>query len=227
MATNVQSTGATDPLYKYGSTSRNTGSNEVNTAEDAQNRFLKLLVTQLKNQDPLNPLDNAQMTSQLAQINTISGIEKMNTTLGKMLDVYNAGQGMQAAGLIGKYVLVAGNNLTLANGQSAGGVLLKEAADQVTVSVLDGAGNVVQTQQLGAHDAGNLAFSWDGKKSDGTQMPAGNYRFSVSAVRGNSKVKATALQLGMVNAVTRSGSNFLLDLGQAGQVGFADVQQII
>lgn len=225
MATVSSTTGTTGNEYLASLGTNNSSSASV--TDQIQDRFLKLLTTQLRNQDPLNPLDNAQMTSQLAQINTISGIEKMNATLGKMLDFYNAGQGMQAAGLIGKYVLVAGNNLTLANGQSAGGVLLKEAADQVTVSVLDGAGNVVQTQQLGAHDAGNLAFSWDGKKSDGTQMPAGNYRFSVSAVRGNSKVEATALQLGMVNAVTRSGSNFLLDLGQAGQVGFADVQQII
>ncbi|MCK6405519.1 MAG: flagellar hook assembly protein FlgD [Rhodocyclaceae bacterium] len=225
MATVSSTTGTTGNEYLASLGTNNSSSASV--TDQIQDRFLKLLTTQLRNQDPLNPLDNAQMTSQLAQINTISGIEKMNATLGKMLDFYNAGQGMQAAGLIGKYVLVAGNNLTLANGQSAGGVLLKEAADQVTVSVLDGAGNVVQTQQLGAHDGGNLAFSWDGKKSDGTQMPAGNYRFSVSAVRGNSKVEATALQLGMVNAVTRSGSNFLLDLGQAGQVGFADVQQII
>lgn len=203
------------------------GNKSSSVTDQIQDRFLKLLTTQLKNQDPLNPLDNAQMTSQLAQINTISGIEKMNTTLGKMLDVYNAGQGMQAAGLIGKYVLVAGSNIALANGQSAGGVLLKEAADQVTVNVLDGAGNVVQSQQLGAHDAGNIAFSWDGKKSDGTQMPNGNYRFTVSAVRGGNKVEATALQVGMVNAVTRNNGSFLLDLGSAGQFSFADVQQII
>lgn len=225
MAT-VQSSTATqgnDFLASLGTSN----SKSASTTDQIQDRFLKLLTTQLKNQDPLNPLDNAQMTSQLAQINTISGIEKMNTTLGKMLDVYNAGQGMQAAGLIGKYVLVGGNNLALANGQAAGGVLLKEAADQVTVNVLDGAGNVVQSQQLGAHDAGNIAFSWDGKKNDGTQMPAGNYRFTVSALRGGNKVDATALQVGMVNAVTRNNGSFLLDLGSAGQVSFADVQQII
>jgi len=225
MATVSSTTGASgnDYLASLGTSNSKSGT----VTDQIQDRFLMLLTTQLRNQDPLNPLDNAQMTSQLAQINTISGIEKMNATLGKMLDFYNAGQGMQAAGLIGKYVLVAGNNLSLANGQAPGGVLLKEAADQVTVSVLDGAGNVLQTQQLGAHDAGNLAFSWDGKKADGTQMPAGNYRFNVTAVRGDNKVEATALQLGTVNAVTRSGGNFLLDLGQAGQVGFADVQQII
>jgi len=133
MATVSSTTGTTGNEYLASLGTNNSSSASV--TDQIQDRFLKLLTTQLRNQDPLNPLDNAQMTSQLAQINTISGIEKMNATLGKMLDFYNAGQGMQAAGLIGKYVLVAGNNLTLANGQSAGGVLLKEAADQVTVSV--------------------------------------------------------------------------------------------
>lgn len=223
----MTSTSSSLDLNALGIKSYDSGKTVTQKSQLDQSDFLKLLTTQLKNQDPLNPLDNAQMTSQLAQINTISGIEKMNTTLGKMLDVYNAGQGMQAAGLIGKYVLVAGSNIALANGQSAGGVQLKEAADQVTVNVLDGAGNVVQSQQLGAHDAGNIAFSWDGKKSDGTQMPNGNYRFSVSAVRGGNKVEATALQVGMVNAVTRNNGSFLLDLGSAGQFSFADVQQII
>ena len=113
MATNVQSTGATDPLYKYGSTSRNTGSNEVNTAEDAQSRFLKLLVTQLKNQDPLNPLDNAQMTSQLAQMSTVSGIEKLNSTLSGLVDSLGNSQTMQASAMIGKKVLVPGNKMLL------------------------------------------------------------------------------------------------------------------
>ncbi len=89
-----------------------------------QNRFLKLLTTQLKNQDPLNPMDNAQMTSQLAQMSTVSGIEKLNTTLGKMLDIYDSGQSMQAAGLIGKHVLVPGNTLPLAGGQALGGAML-------------------------------------------------------------------------------------------------------
>lgn len=224
MATVQNSTAPTgkDYLATLGGSSKS-----ASVTEEMQDRFLMLLTTQLRNQDPLNPLDNAQMTSQLAQINTISGIEKLNTTLGKMLEIYNDGQGMQAAGLIGKYVLVGGNTLPLANGQAVGGVLLEAPADQVTVTVLDSAGNVVQTQQLGGHDAGNLAFSWDGKKSDGNPAPNGSYRFSVAAARGSEKVTATPLQVGTVNAVTRSGSGFLLDLGSMGQVSFDDVQQIL
>lgn len=224
MAT-VETTGPTgkDYLATLGTSSSKTSS----SADQIQDRFLKLLTTQLRNQDPLNPLDNAQMTSQLAQINTINGIEKLNTTVGKMLDIYNAGQGMQAAGLIGKYVLVPGKSLPLASGQAIGGVQLKGAADQVTVEVLDKDGKVVQTEKLGAQDAGNITFTWDGKRGDGTQAPDGAYTFRVTAMQGDKKVTASPLQLGMVHAVTRSNGSFLLDLGAAGEVSFEDVQQII
>lgn len=211
----------------FASLGASSSSKKETQAEQIQDRFMKLLVTQLKNQDPLNPMDNAQMTSQLAQINQISGIEKLNTTLGQMLDIYNNGQGMQAAGLIGKYVLTAGNSLPLAGGTAMGGAKLDGPADQVTVKVMDAAGNLLQAQQLGAHDAGNFSFTWDGKKSDGTQMPNGSYNFRVEATRGGEKVNVTGLQVGMVNAVSRSSSGFLLDLGAQGNVSFQDVQQIL
>ncbi|MDQ5877674.1 MAG: flagellar basal-body rod modification protein FlgD [Pseudomonadota bacterium] len=223
----VQSTSSSSANDVFASLGAGSSSKTTTDAEDIQNRFLKLLTTQLKNQDPLNPMDNAQMTSQLAQINTISGIEKLNVTLGKMLDIYDSGQSMQAAGLIGKHVLVAGNNLPLSGGAALGGASLAAAADQVTVSVLDGAGNVLQTQQLGARAAGTVAFSWDGKKADGTQMPDGTYKFKVEAQSGGNKIESTALQVGMVNAVVRSNGGFLLDLGAQGNVAFKDVQQIL
>jgi flagellar basal-body rod modification protein FlgD len=227
MAT-VQSTSnnsASDVFASLGGTTSATKT--ANSAQEMQDRFLKLLTTQLRNQDPLNPMENAEMTSQLAQINTINGIEKLNTTLGQMLEIYDSGQSMQAAGLIGKHVLVPGNTLPLAGGQALGGTLLAEAADEVTVSVLDASGNLLQSQQLGPRAAGHVAFSWDGKKTDGTQMADGSYTFRIEAVRGGKKVEATSLQVGMVNAVIRSNSGFLLDLGAQGNVAFKDVQQIL
>ena len=227
MATNVQSTGATDPLYKYGSTSRNTGSNEVNTAEDAQNRFLKLLVTQLKNQDPLNPLDNAQMTSQLAQMSTVSGIEKLNSTLSGLVDSLGNSQTMQASAMIGKKVLVPGNKMLLAGGMAIGGISLASPADEVTVSVLDVNGKVVQSQKLGPQAAGVLDFGCDGKTESGATAPDGNYTFKVDAVRNGAGVKVEALNIGTVSAVVRTSSGFQLDLGPLGSVDFSKVQEIL
>src|SRR5450759_4503359 len=86
------------------------------SSADSEQRFLKLLVTQLNNQDPLNPLDNAQLTSQLAQMSTVSGVEKLNTTLQSLVDQSGSSQVLQAAFLIGRTVLVPGNQVTLSAG---------------------------------------------------------------------------------------------------------------
>jgi len=98
------------------------------TAAAAQDTFMKLLVTQMKNQDPLNPLDNAQVTSQLAQLSTVTGIEKMNTTLQSLMGSYQSSQTLQAAGMIGHGVLVAGSSLNLTNGQAPFGIDLATSA---------------------------------------------------------------------------------------------------
>ncbi|MQY51607.1 flagellar hook assembly protein FlgD [Rhodocyclus gracilis] len=225
MAT-VQSSTETDPyaaINALGSSSTKTTS----TTQDAQDRFLTLLVTQLKNQDPLNPLDNAQVTTQLAQINTVSGIEKLNSTLTSLMSTYNDGQAMQAAGMIGSKVLVPGSQMTLATGsQAVGCVSLASAADKVTVTITDANGTVVQTQDLGAQAAGTVTFGWDGKSADGTAQPAGTYKLAVTASNGGTAVTATPMQIGTVSSVTRTSGGFQLDLGTLGKVDFSKVQQI-
>lgn len=205
------------------STSKTTGS----ATADMETTFLTLLTTQLKNQDPMNPLNNAEMTSQLAQINTVNGVEKLNATLTKLLSAYDNAQAMQSSALIGRGVLVAGDNLTLSSGTAGGGIKLDSAADQVTINVLDGSGNVIQSQNLGARSAGIFSFVWDGKNDAGKQVSDGAYKFSVTATQGSDKVSATALQVGTVNAVTRNNNSFVLDLGSFGSVKFDDVQQIL
>lgn len=219
---------ATDPYAAINAAANAAGaSTSTSATEDTQNRFLKLLVTQLKNQDPLNPMDNAQMTSQLAQMSTVSGIETLNTTLNSLVDSIGTSQSMQAASMIGKSVLVSGVQLSLANGAAYGGVNLSSAADQVTLNILDSSGAVLQTTKLGAHDAGVFNIAWDGTTDAGTTAPDGIYKFSVDAVQGGSKVSADTLQIGTVSALVRSGSGFMLDLGALGRVDFKNVQQIL
>ncbi len=207
--------------------SSSSGSSSTTTTEDIQNRFLTLLVAQLENQDPLNPLDNTEITSQLAQMSTVEGIEQLNTQLSSLVDSLAQTQAVQASSLIGNTVLVPGSNLTLSDGEAYGGVNLASAADQVTVSILDSTGKVVQTQTLGANSAGNVLFSWDGSTSSGEQAADGSYAFTVSASNGASSVSAEALQLGTVSALTRTSSgSFKIDLGSLGMYDFSDVQQI-
>ena len=212
----------------------------TSTANATQDRFLKLLVTQLQNQDPLNPMDNAQMTTQLAQISTVTGIDKLNTTLNSMIDSVASSQNVQTADMIGKSVLVAGSKLVLSSSTATdstgkevttktavGGVKLATAADSVTVTVKDSSGNVVSVQNLGAQKAGVFNYSWDGTTDAKTIAADGTYSISVSALQGTNKVEATAMQFGTVSALVRSGSTFLLDLGSLGKVALSDVQQII
>jgi flagellar basal-body rod modification protein FlgD len=196
------------------------------TTADAQDRFLKLLTTQLKNQDPLNPMDNAQMTSQLAQISTVDGIEKLNATLQKMLASSASAEAMQAAALVGHQVMVAGSGLQLADTGAAGGIDLGASADQVTVTIKDVNGIVMNTLNLGALDAGVHDFGWDGKTAAGARAVNGAYSISVSATRGGDKVAATALQLAGVQNINQSSQGVSLNLGALGLVMMSDIKQI-
>lgn len=221
---NSKATNAADLFSTIGGSS---STKATSATAELENKFLTLLMTQIKNQDPLNPMDNAQVTSQLAQLNTVNGIEKLNSTLSTLLEGYNETQAMQAAGIIGKNVMVAGNNLPLANAQAVAGASLDSKADKVTLTIKDASGKVVQTEELGAKDAGSFYFAWDGKDADGNVMKDGNYTFTVEASAAGKKVTSTAMQIGTVSAVVRSSNGFLLDLGALGDVALKDVQQIL
>ena len=196
------------------------------TTADAQDRFLKLLTTQLKNQDPLNPMDNAQMTSQLAQISTVDGIEKLNATLQKLLSSSVDGEAMQAAALVGHQVMVAGNGLQLGDTGAIGGLVLTSGADQVVVTIKDQNGLAMRTLNLGNLDAGTHNFAWDGKTDAGVQAVNGSYGVSVAANRGTEKVTAETLEVASVSNINRSTQGVTLDLGRLGLVRFSDVKQI-
>ena len=219
----VNSATASDVVAKL---QKNTAASTSKTTE-AQSNFLKLLTEQLKNQDPLSPMDNAQMTSQLAQISTVDGIEKLNTTLTAMLSGSQSGEAVQAAALVGKGVMVGGSSLTLAGSKAYGGFELASAADKVTVTIKDSNGLEVRKLELGDAEAGISNFAWDGLTSSGAQAVDGKYTMSVSATRGDTDLKPTALQLSTVNSVLRTSSGTVsLDVGGS-LVSLADIKQIL
>jgi len=197
------------------------------TAAAAQDTFMKLLVTQMKNQDPLNPLDNAQVTSQLAQLSTVTGIEKMNATLQSLIGSYQSSQTLQAASMIGHGVLVAGSSLNLNNGQAPFGVDLNTSADDVKVSIKDASGRAIRSMDLGSQQAGMLALQWDGTTDSGAAAANGQYSFSVDAIQGGQTVGATALAFGQVASVASSGQGVVLNVPGLGQVNLADIRQIL
>ena len=194
--------------------------------EDGQDRFLKLLVTQLKNQDPLNPLDNAEITSQMAQISTVSGIEKLNQTLQTMAAAFSSGQSLQATSLIGRQVFVPGHGLRLHEGAAHGGVELAQAADKVVVTIRDASGQLLHRADLGAQTAGVISFQWDGATDSGATAVDGVYNVLIQATQGGKPVEAAALQRGLVGGVTQDKGGVTLNIAGIGKVTLTDVRQV-
>ena len=195
--------------------------------ESVQDRFLTLLVTQMRNQDPLNPMDNAQVTSQLAQISTVSGIDKLNKSMEGMTQGMLATQSMQAGGLIGRGVLAPGTALVLEGGQGKAGATLANPADRVVVTVLNKAGARVAALDLGARPAGTLTFAWDGKTAAGATAPDGIYTFEVAAAQGNGKVEVKPLGYGRVQSVTLGAQDLQLNTYGLGALAMSSVAQIL
>jgi flagellar basal-body rod modification protein FlgD len=185
--------------------------------------FLTLLTTQLENQDPPTPQSPSDLAAELAQFSTASGVQTLNSA-------FNSGSGMQAAGLIGKSVAVAGNTMILGSNGAQAAFSLSGAAKDVVVTVANSAGSIVGQIDLGALAAGNQSFSWDGKLADGTAAPAGNYLFAVNAtpVAGGSAVTATPYSVAPVTSVVMGGQNGpMLDLGGGlAPVALSSVQEV-
>jgi flagellar basal-body rod modification protein FlgD len=208
------------------------------SVEADTNKFMTLLVTQLKNQDPLNPLDNAQITSQLAQLSTVTGVNKLNTTLEALKASYQSSEAVQATNMIGHGVLVEGDFVQLQDGKAILGVELGSTADKVQVIITDPTtGKDIETIDLGPNKAGTIPIAWDGVldpaklNADGAPVTLknGKYLFRVVASAGGDTLKdAKALSFDSVASVTTSAKDGVkLNLPTKGVVSMADIKQIL
>ncbi len=189
------------------------------SADAQQDRFLKLLVAQLNNQDPMNPMDNAQMTSQMAQINTVSGISQLNETMKSISAQFNAMQALQGTALIGHDVLIESNTLSINDGKAKGSIDLSGKADKVKVEILSPGGQVLDTLELGGMGEGRHAFEWDASKYTGTSSPT----FKVTASLSGKNVETTALARDSVVSIGNKG----IELKGRDPVFYTDVQAIL
>jgi len=223
-------------------TSSITGANAASAAAstasvanaDSEQRFLKLLVTQLNNQDPLNPMENAELTSQLAQMSTVSGIEKLNSTLSGLVSQTGSNQVLQAASLIGYNVLSPGNTIATKAPEEgkdpavqAFAVQLPGTAADVEIKIVDASGKTVRTIDAGGMTEGVNAVTWDGKDDAGNVVPAGSYKFTVAASNGGAAVEATALTFAQVAAVKQGTSGVTLELASGQSIALADVRMFL
>jgi flagellar basal-body rod modification protein FlgD len=194
-------------------------------------------VTQLQNQDPLNPMDNSEMTSQLAQLQTVTGVNKLNETLESLKASYQSSESIQATNLIGHGVLTEGNSVTLSSSQGVLGVELGTAADSVKIVITDSSGNEVQTIDLGAQEAGVVPVAWNGVPdatkldSDGNAVTVadGDYKFTVVATQGGQALSdAKGLAFSAVASVTTNSTDGVkLNLTSNSSVTLADVKQVL
>lgn len=208
----------------------------VDLMGDTQDRFLTLLITQLRNQDPLNPMENEQITSQLAQLSTVQGIQQLNDTLLALSGQMDVSQSMQAAALIGKDVLVPGSKISLGSDPdnpevkiaTPFGIDLMSPADKVVVHVLDGSGAVVREMEVDINDSGVYSLEWDGRDNNGVVLPDGAYNVEVKATIGDgAPVAAEALRYGRVDSVAYTTKGLRLDLGLAGDYSLLDIRKIM
>ncbi|WFF42822.1 flagellar hook assembly protein FlgD [Salinicola endophyticus] len=216
------------------SQSKTTG---TNSGSELNDRFMTLLVTQLKNQDPTNPMENSEMTAQLAQINTVSGIQKLNDSLSAITQQIDAGQALQATALIGKGVMVPGNNILVGRAGDSDtnvvatpiGVDLEQDVQSLQIDIRGANGEVVDSFSTGPMKAGVHSFTWDGVLADGTNAAAENtYTASISGKVGDETFAPQTLNYALVNGVMRGADGPRLDLGYAQDpVALSAVRQIL
>lgn len=227
MINSTQSTDTAALFAAMNATAQSGATNNVSSAAATQDRFMKLLVTQMKNQDPLNPMDNAQVTSQMAQLSTVTGIDKMNATLQALSASLSSNQTLQATTMIGHGVLVPGQGVQLSGGAAYGGVDLAQSVDKLNVAIYDQAGALVRNINLGTQPVGLVNWQWDGRDDKGAVVADGNYKFTVDAKQAGASVAATALQFGMVNSVTQGSQGVALSVGSLSGVALSQVRQIV
>lgn len=193
-----------------------------------QSGFLKLLTTQLQTQDPTEPTDTNAMTQQMATFSQVAGIAEMNQSLKSMLANVSASRFGDASGWIGRAALISGNVATQAsNGAYAGQITLPDDAKDVTLSLVNSAGQTVYTKDLGPKGAGDVSWSWDGKDKDGNATTDGALQVVVTgsstAGKSLSPTNATWNEIQSVQSPATGSTKLVTGLGS---VDPSDVLQL-
>ncbi|MBK9303277.1 MAG: hypothetical protein IPM94_05145 [bacterium] len=194
------------------STTPTTSTAGTGSAEELKNEFLQLLITQIKNQDPLKPLDNAEFTSQLAQLSTLEQLQAMNDSMTQDLVYTQSLNNTMMLGLVGRTAVVEGDQVAVEDGETAASHLQSEAAGVATVTVRDESGDVVRTFTQTV-DAGWSELTWDGLDADGQPAADGDYTLSVEVADGEgADVESVVYMSGLVESIRFENNLALLHI---------------
>jgi flagellar basal-body rod modification protein FlgD len=191
--------------------------------------FLKLLITQLENQDPLSPQDNSAFVAQLAQFSTLQGIENLNSNFVSMNSNLKSSQAIQASALVGHTVFVNASTARLTGtGEIFGSIEVAKPVDDTLLNVYDSRGLLVRQEVLGAQDPGDIRFGWDGRNNAGESLPPGVYRFEALGLREGNTVGLPTTLSANVNSVTIGvGGEMTLNVDGVGPLKISEVKEIL
>lgn len=211
-----------------GSSASSTAS-KSGTSTLGMDAFLQLLVTQLQYQDPLSPMDDKEFVAELAQFSSLEQLTEINTGIDNLSTIGQEQQLLGAVNFIGKTIEANGTAVSLTGGEaSAVTFTLPEDATTCLVNVLDSAGSIVRTVDLGATKAGEVEFTWDGKDYDGTVMDDGQYQVAVTAANADGDtMKVSSTMTGTVAGITQVNGTYYLDIGNGRNVAFTDITNVV
>ncbi|MBI6896187.1 flagellar hook assembly protein FlgD [Pseudomonas putida] len=230
MAVENPSVNLNDVLTKSGVSTgtKKTTTEPVDKNALGKDAFLKLLVTQMQHQNPLDPQDNGQFIAQLAQFSSLEGIQTLNSSVNSIISGMGSSQALQASSLVGRSVIVQNDKALFDPKESLNGqVVVPQNITEGKVTIKDKDGNVVKTIQLGEQKKGTADFIWDGTNDKGEKVEAGTYTFTATTtVDGKSQEMYTMLPAKVTSVSFQNGGEMMLNLAGIGKLGISKVQTI-
>ncbi len=235
-----------NPIDKALPTPDTLGLTKTHDAHDkprlGQEDFMKLMTAQMNHQDPMKPMENGEFITQMAQFSQVSGMRDIKNSFATLASSLQSNQALQASSLVGRSVLVPGDKVDLPEGgKISAAVDLPQATNDLRVNILNSTGELVHTLNLGQHQSGSVAISWDGvitkkiKDADGElktiteKAPPGHYMLQAAFMSDGKSQAAKTLVADAVESVSlgKPGEPIVLNLTNSGTMKLPDVKQIM
>jgi len=203
---------------------------ETDKTEKDKDMFMRLMLAQLENQNPLEPQDGTEFLAQLAQFSTVEGIGNLNTAMDDMNGMFRSNQALQATALVGRDVLVSGNDAYLDDQNNVSGVVHTDglAASDVRMTIKSATGEVMRQIELGNIGSEDTTFEWNGTDAEGNRLPVGLYNMEITGRSGGEETALRTSTYANVNSVSvvNNKGDMLLNLKGLGQISSDNIQQV-
>ncbi len=208
------------------------GANRADTKKDdfGQQEFLTLMLAQLQNQSPLEPIQNGEFLTQMAQFNSAAGMQDLNNSFADVSATLQSNQALQASSLVGRSVLIKSNEGYLATGQSLNGVVeLPAGVGNMTINILGQNGELIRQIEMGQQAAGEVSFAWDGLGDDGEAQPEGNYIIAAEVQADGEAYSLDTFVKTSIESVTigQGGQGLVLNLSDLGPIKLDQIRKIL